>query len=74
MTSKFWGVTWNKRARRWAAYYYDANGKKRHVGNFDTQEDAAHAYNAAVQALPPDVQRRRHTNPCLLYTSDAADE
>jgi len=64
-TSKFWGVTWNKRKRRWEAQYADANGKVRSLGYFDTQEDAAHAVNAAIRALPPDVQRRRHTNPVV---------
>ena len=64
-TSKFWGVSWDKRARRWQAQYTDANGKTRHIGFFDTQESAAHAFNAAIRALPPDVQRRRKTNPVV---------
>ena len=64
-TSKFWGVTWDKRERRWRAVYTDANGKTCAIGYFDTQEKAAHAYNAAIRALPPDVQRRRHTNPVV---------
>ena len=50
----------------WAAGdYTDVNGKKRTIGRFDTQEAAAHAYNAAIRALPPDVQRRRRTNPVV---------
>jgi len=64
-TSKFWGVDWNKQARRWLARYRDAKGKLRHIGLFDTQEAAAHAYNAAIRALPPDVQARRKTNPVV---------
>ena len=51
--------------RRWQAQYTDANGKKRGLGYFDTQEAAAHAYNAAIRALPPDVQARRKTNPVV---------
>ena len=35
------------------------------IGLYDTQEAAAHAVNAAIRALPPDVQRRRHTNPVV---------
>ena len=64
-TSKFWGVNWDKRRRRWQAYYKDATGKQRHIGLFDTQEAAAHAVNAAISALPPDVQARRKTNPVV---------
>ncbi len=64
-TSKFWGVCWNQVLRVWVARYRDANGKFRHIGHFGTQEAAAHAVNAAIRALPPDVQRRRHTNPVV---------
>ena len=64
-TSKFWGVSWAKRWRRWQAKYTDANGKQRQIGYFDTQEAAAHAVNAAIRALPPDVQARRNTNPVV---------
>ena len=64
-TSKFWGVSWDKSNRRWKAHYKDANGKTRTIGYFDTQEAAAHAVNAAIRALPPDVQRRRRTNPVI---------
>ena len=64
-TSKFWGVCWNQVLRVWVARYRDANGKFRHIGHFVTEEAAAHAVNAAIRALPPDVQRRRHTNPVV---------
>ena len=64
-TSKFWGVCWNQVLRVWVARYRDANGKFRHIGHFATEEAAAHAVNAAIRALPPDVQRRRHTNPVV---------
>ena len=64
-TSKFWGVCWNQVLRVWVARYSDANGKHRHIGHFVTEEAAAHAVNAAIGALPPDVQRRRHTNPVV---------
>ena len=48
-TSKFWGVNWGKKNRRWQARYTDANGKKRFIGLYDTQEAAAHAVNAAIR-------------------------
>ena len=31
----------------------------------ETPEAAAHAVNAAIRALPPDVQARRKTNPVV---------
>ena len=62
-TSKFWGVGWDKRARRWKAYYKDANGKQRTIGIYDTQEDAARAYNAAIRRAG--LEGRRKTNPVV---------
>ena len=61
-TSKFWGVRWDSQNKRWRADVKDADGKTRSAGLHDTQELAAHAYNAAVRALPADVQARRKTN------------
>ena len=59
--SKFWGVTWNKSRRRWEAGYKDADDKRRHIGLFDTQEQAAHAVNAAIRRAG--LEGRRRTNP-----------
>ena len=59
-TSKYWGVTWNKRVRRWKAEYTDANCKTRYIGLFDTQEAAAHAVNAAIRRAG--LEGRRHLN------------
>ena len=64
-TSKFWGVRWDSQNKRWRADIKDADGKTRSAGLHDTQELAAHAYNAAVPALPADVQARRKTNPVV---------
>ena len=58
-------MNWDKRARRWKAQYTDVNGKRRSIGLFDDQEAAAHAVNAAIRALPPDLQARRKTNPVV---------
>ncbi len=62
-TSKFWGVSWSKRRRRWEARYYDADGKRRSIGYFDTQEQAAHAVNAAIRRAG--LEGRRKTNPVV---------
>ena len=62
-TSKFWGVTWDKNKRRWKAQYTDANGKKRSIGYYDTQEAAAHAVNAAIRRAG--LEGRRKTNPVV---------
>ena len=62
-TSKFWGVSWNKHERRWKAAYTDANGKRRGLGYFDTQEQAAHAVNAAIRRAG--LAGKRKTNPVV---------
>jgi hypothetical protein len=62
-TSKYWGVTWDKRERRWKAKYTDASGKRRSIGRFDTQESAAHAVNAAIRRAG--LEGRRKTNPVV---------
>ena len=62
-TSKFWGVSWDKSARRWRAGYRDASGKHRFIANFDTQEQAAHAVNAAIRRAG--LEGRRKTNPVV---------
>ena len=48
---------------RWQARYTDANGKEHAIGYFDTQEDAAHAVNAAIRRAG--LEGRRHTNPVV---------
>ena len=53
-------MAWDKHARRWKAGYKDASGKNRHIGLFDTQEDAAHAVNAAIRRAG--LQGKRRTN------------
>ena len=62
-SSKYWGVSWDTRARWWRAHYKDATGKQRHLGLFDTQEQAAHAVNAAIRRAG--LEGRRKTNPVV---------
>ena len=56
-------MLWDKSSRRWKAEYRDAEGKKRHIGRYDTQEDAAHAVNAAIRRAG--LEGRRKTNPVV---------
>ena len=56
-------MSWNKNRRLWEASYQDADGKKRHIGHFDTQEQAAHAVNAAIRRAG--LEGRRKTNPVV---------
>ena len=56
-------MSWNKESRRWEAGYRDANGKRRNLGYFDTQEDAAHAVNAAIRRAG--LEGKRRTNPVV---------
>ena len=44
----FAGVYYDKRQRKFQAKYREAGGKQVTLGYFYTQEDAAHAYNAAI--------------------------
>ena len=60
-TSKFWGVGWHKKNRRWMARYKDADDKLRHIGLYDTQEAAAYAVNAAIRWAG--LEGHRKTNP-----------
>ena len=43
--------------------YTDANGKTRYIGYFDTQEQAAHAVNAAIRRAG--LEGKRRTNPVV---------
>ena len=56
-------MTWDKNKRRWKAQYTDANGKKRSIGYYDTQEAAAHAVNAAIRRAG--LGGKRHINPVV---------
>ena len=61
-SSKYWGVTWQQRSKRWQAQYTDADNATQYLGVFKTQEAAAHRVNAAIETLPAHVQRRRRKN------------
>jgi HNH endonuclease/AP2 domain len=46
--SKYKGVSWCKRTRRWESYIH-VNGKKRLLGHFKVESDAAGAYDKAAR-------------------------
>lgn len=54
--SPFKGVKIEKRTGKWVSAIM-ANGKKRHIGTFDSEIDAALAYNAAAQEIHGDYAR-----------------
>lgn len=47
-SSRYKGVCWDSSDRRWKAQI-KVGGKRRHLGNFISEEDAAHAYDAAAR-------------------------
>lgn len=54
--SGFKGVSWHKGAKRWCAEIR-SNGKRHHLGYFDTAEDAAKAYDIAATLIHGDYAR-----------------
>lgn len=47
-TSKYPGVYWNKRAKKWRAYVW-INNEEKHLGYFNVELDAANAYKKALK-------------------------
>ncbi len=54
--SRFKGITWNKSNRRWKARISIA-GMSKYLGCFESEEDAAIAYNLAAKTLHGDFAR-----------------
>ena len=46
--SAFKGVSFCRRDKRWVAQIRDAEGRKRNLGRYDTEQEAASAYDAAA--------------------------
>lgn len=51
-TSGFRGVFWRKNRKKWKAIIY-LNGRPKHLGHFDTAEEASEAYVTAKRELHP---------------------
>jgi hypothetical protein len=61
-TSKYRGVSWNKQSKRWVSQC-QVNGKKVSLGYFDSEHDAALAYDTFIEAngyLPEAFNRNHH--------------
>ena len=50
-TSKYKGVSWNRRRSKWVAYI-KKDGRQRYLGSFTDQTQAAKAYDDAAKKLP----------------------
>jgi hypothetical protein len=55
-TSTYKGVSWKTQQEKWVAQI-QCNGQKYHIGYFDTEEDAALAYNEKAKELFGDFAR-----------------
>ena len=67
-TSRFWGVYWHEETKKWRAQYRDAADKKRTIGCFNDEEEAARAVNKAIRDAGLEGRRRmneRRTNPVV---------
>ena len=51
-SSAYKGVSWHKHSQKWYAYI-QSGGKMRGLGYFDSQADAAKAYDAEARKVPP---------------------
>lgn len=49
VTSKYKGVSWHSKARKWYAHIMISH-KRKHLGSFDSEIEAAKAYDAAAVA------------------------
>ena len=60
IASRFWGVSWHRRDKKWRARYTDANGKDHNIAYCDDEEEAARAVNKAISDAG--LQGKRHMN------------
>lgn len=56
-TSKYKGVNWNKKQKKWIAKIRNEQGCKEHLGCFLTEIDAAVAYNHAAKVIHGEFAR-----------------
>ncbi len=79
-TSRFKGVSWDKNKKKWTARI-GHNGKKIHLGYFESELDAAAAYDARAKVLFgefgrlnfPEVSEKQAKDEKVLCMQKAAD-
>ena len=49
---------WHRENKKWQARYLDADGKTRHIGYFDDEEEAGRAVNEAIRDAGLEGKRR----------------
>lgn len=65
-TSRYKGVSWHTRGKKWAAGIM-VDGKQLHLGNYDSEMEAAFAYDAAARQHFGDFARPNFPF-CLTYS------
>ena len=57
-SSKFTGVTWHKKSKKWQCQIYD-NGKLNHLGLFNTEIEASETYNNYLENMTKEEPKQR---------------
>jgi hypothetical protein len=70
-SSAYRGVKWNVNIKKWQADI-SANGKRKHLGYFNTEVEAGRAYNAAV--FVHGLDRPLNPWPCLQWATPTVTE
>ena len=56
-------MTWDRKGRVWRAQYTDGDGKRKSVGRYGNEEEAAYAYNDAIREAG--LEGVRKVNPVV---------
>ena len=65
--SRFVGVAWDEKRRKWKVTLNELDGKDRTIGRYDDEREAAYARNKAV--LDAGLEGRRRMNAVVLSAS-----